>query len=50
MTATLGASGRSSEATMSRTDVAATSWTGASARPSRSARSRTWSTASSPEM
>ena len=32
ITATRGASGRSSEATMSRTDVAATSWTGASAR------------------
>jgi hypothetical protein len=41
MTATFGASGCSSDATMSRTEVAATSWTGASARPSRSARSLT---------
>ena len=46
----LGASGRSSVATMSRTEVAAASCTGASARPSRSARRRTWSSASSPEM
>ena len=50
ITATLGASGRSSVATMSRTEVAAVSCTGASPRPSRSARRRTWSSASSPEM
>ena len=50
ITTSLGASGRSSVATMSRTMVAAASWTGASPTPSRSARSRTWSSASSPEM
>ena len=36
--------------TMSSTDVSAASCTGASDKPSRSARSRTWATASSPEM
>ena len=40
----------SSAATMSRTLLAAASRTGASATPSRSARSRTWSIASSPVM
>jgi len=50
ITATLGASGCSRVATMSRTEVAALRWTGALPRPSRSARNRTWSIASSPEM
>jgi hypothetical protein len=36
--------------TMSSTEVSAASCTGASDRPSRSARSRTCATASSPEM
>ena len=36
--------------TMSSTEVSAASCTGASARPSRSARSRTCATASSPDM
>jgi hypothetical protein len=35
---------------MSRTEVAAASWTGAEPRPRRRARSRTWSVASSPEI
>ena len=39
-----------SVATMSSTEVSAASCTGASARPSRSARSRTCATASSPEI
>jgi hypothetical protein len=36
--------------TMSSTEVSAASCTGASASPSRSARSRTWAIASSPEI
>ena len=42
--------GASSVAAMSPTEVAAASCTGASRNPSRSARSRSWSIASSPEM
>jgi hypothetical protein len=37
-------------AMMSSTEVSAASCTGAPARPRRAARSRTWATASSPEM
>ena len=50
MTTTSGASLPSSVAAMSRTDVAAARPTAASAWPSRWARSRSWSMASSPEM
>ena len=39
-----------SVATMSSTEVSAATSTGAAASPSRSARSRTWATASSPEI